>query len=89
MICLFYNRIRLTLLNKLIDRLRIERFIELIVNTFSVLSLYLYIFTSKTFRQQLIKLYPLKFPSTTLNNNIRIKLIDNNILPKQIHQHKT
>ena len=72
MFWLFYNAITLNITNKSINRLAIERFIgvmiEFLVNAFPVFSCYLYTITSRTFRNELIKLYRLVVSCRCLNN---------------------
>lgn len=76
MLWLFYNATTLSIPNKSVDRLAIERLIgvmiEFVVNSFPVLSCYIYTITSRTFRNELVNLYRLAIGCRWLNNNNRI-----------------
>jgi hypothetical protein len=92
MIWLFYNAVTLNIPNKSVDRLAIERLIgvmiELLVNSFPVLSFYLYIMTSRTFRGETVRLSRFALRCGRLNNTTRIKPIANGIALKKIAGHQ-
>jgi hypothetical protein len=93
MIWLFYNAVTLNTPNKSADRLAIERFIgvmiEFLVNSYPVLSLYLYTMTSRIFRDELIKFYRrLALNYRRLHITGRIHPATNAIALKHVSGHK-